>query len=251
MHYSREQQVQPEESSVEFVTNAADTATESPGWRQVLAFRLREMVLLRAFGAMSFMVVFFIAYIHLLHDPIFPVTTMPLTPIDHWIGFEPSALFLYITLWVYVLLPPALLPTRSILISYGLAIGALCTIGLLIFLFWPTAVPAPKIDWARYPAVAMLKGVDGAGNACPSLHVATAVFSGIWLHCLLRDVRSPVLLQLFNVFWCLAIVYSTMATKQHVFLDVAAGAMLGIVMAIMALTWLLPSLYDRKCLAPS
>ena len=27
-----------------------------------------------------------------------------------------------------------------------------------------------------------LKSMDASGNACPSLHVATAVFSGIWLH---------------------------------------------------------------------
>jgi len=32
---------------------------------------------------------------------------------------------------------------------------------------------------------------------------------------------------LLNVAWCLGIVYSTLATKQHVLLDVIPGALLG------------------------
>lgn len=210
-------------------------------WHQVLARRAREMVMLKAFGTTLFMVLFFIAYLHLLHDPVFAVTIMPLTPVDHWIGFEPGALFAYVTLWVYVSLPPALMPDRRTLVGYGLAVGALCIVGLLVFLFWPTAVPTPRVDWGSYPGFSMLKGVDGTGNACPSLHVATAVFSAIWLHRLLRDIRSPQALLLFNTFWCLAIVYSTMATKQHVFIDVLAGAALGGFAALLSLAWLMPA----------
>lgn len=234
-----EPQVDSEEAVAGYFPESEDVPVE-PRWHRVLARRAVEMVPLKAFGTMAFMVVFFVAYIHLLRDPVFAVTIMPLTPVDHWIGFEPSALFVYITLWVYVSLPPALMPNRRLLIGYGLAVGGLCLAGLLVFLFWPTAVPAPRVDWGSYPGFSMLKGVDGTGNACPSLHVATAVFSGIWLHRLLRDIRSPVPLLLFNALWCLAIVYSTMATKQHVFLDAAAGATLGILAALLSLAWLLP-----------
>jgi len=213
-----------------------------PVWHQVLARRAREMMLLKAFGTTLFMVLFFIAYLHLLHDPVFAVTIMPLTPVDHWIGFEPGALFAYVTLWVYVSLPPALMPDRRTLVGYGVAVGALCVVGLLAFLFWPTAVPTPRVDWGSYPGFSMLKGVDGTGNACPSLHVATAVFSAIWLQRLLRDIRSPQALLLFNAFWCAAIVYSTMATKQHVFIDVLAGTALGVVAALLSLAWLKPGM---------
>jgi len=219
--------------------------TPDQSWQGALYERFFVLAPLKAFGTMFFMVLFFMAYLKLLHDPVFAVTTMPLTPVDHWIVFEPSSLMLYLSLWVYVSLPPALLPNRQILVGYGLAIAGLCAIGLLIFLFFPTAVPTPHIDWAKYPDFHLLKGVDGTGNACPSLHVATAAFSGIWLSRLLRDMRCPGYFQIINTLWCLAIIYSTMATKQHVFLDVVAGGLLGIIMALLSLAWLQPNNQKR------
>ena len=91
-----------------------------------------------------------------------------------------------------------------------------CLAALLVFYFWPTIVPAANIDWALYPDVNFLKNVDASGNACPSLHVATAIFSGIWLHHLLRRFCAPLWLLSFNAAWCIGIVYSALATRQHV-----------------------------------
>jgi len=106
---------------------------------------------------------------------------------------------------------------------------------LIGFYFWPTAVPAAHIDWAQYPGVDFLKSMDASGNACPSLHVATAVFSGIWLHHLLRRFGAPLWILLFNGVWCIGIVYSTVATRQHVAVDVLAGLMLGVLGAYLSL----------------
>ena len=103
------------------------------------------------------------------------------------------------------------------------------------FYFWPTAVPAADIDWARYPEVGFLKNVDAAGNAFPSLHVATAIFSGIWLDHLLRRFGAPLWSRLFNWMWCIGIIYSTLATRQHVAVDVWAGLVLGGVAAWLSL----------------
>jgi membrane-associated phospholipid phosphatase len=75
--------------------------------------------------------------------------------------------------------------------------------------------------------VGFLKNVDAAGNAFPSLHVATAIFSGIWLDCLLRRFGAPRWSLLFNWMWCIGIIYSTLATRQHVAVDVWGGLMLG------------------------
>ena len=72
-----------------------------------------------------------------------------------------------------------------------------------------------------------LKNMDASGNACPSLHVATAIFSGLWLHHLLRHFGAPTWILLFNWLWCIGIIYSTLATRQHVAVDVSAGLVLG------------------------
>lgn len=209
------------------------------GWMSEIGHRLITLMPYKAVGTTVFMTAFFVVYLHLLHHPVHPVTLMPLTPIDHWIRFEPWSLPIYLTLWVYVSLAPALIESKRVLFGYAAAIGAVCIVGLVIFWLWPTAVPAPQIDWAQFPGFGALKNVDGTGNACPSLHVATAVFSGFWLHQLLRLSRAPSWLLIFNVLWCAAIIYSTMATKQHVFLDVAAGVVLGAVGAIFSLKLLL------------
>jgi len=156
---------------------------------------------------------------------------MPITAVDRFVDFEPLALPAYLSLWLYVSLPPLLMQTRSEIIEYGVWIGSLCLVALAIFYFWPSAVPPANIDWSKYPSVGFLKGVDAAGNACPSLHVATAVFSAFWLHRHLPSVGLGRGSRLLNAFWCVAIIYSTMATKQHVAVDVAAGCALGSVVA--------------------
>jgi membrane-associated phospholipid phosphatase len=184
------------------------------------------------------MTLFFVAYFGVLHHPLFPVTTMPFTTMDRLICFRPEALPLYLSLWFYVSLVPALLIDRRELVSYALATAGISVIGLVIFLLWPTTVYWPDADWSQHPAFAFLQSVDATGNACPSLHVAFAVFTAVWLHRLLRQMGAGRTMSVFNGLWCLGILYSTVAIRQHVLLDVFAGAGLGAVAAGIQLRWL-------------
>ena len=210
------------------------TGPQTPWYRQVAAV-IPLHLHLKSLGTMLFISLFFGAYFYLLKDPAYPTTVMPVTLLDRLIGFQPLSLPIYLSLWVYVSLPPALLATRRDLYGYGLAMAGTCLAGLIIFYFWPTAVPAANIDWAQYPDVNFLKSMDASGNACPSLHVATAVFSGIWLHHLLRRFGAPLWILLVNSTWCIGIVYSTIATRQHVAMDVLAGLALGMLGAYLSL----------------
>jgi membrane-associated phospholipid phosphatase len=211
-----------------------ENSRQTPWYRQAAAVIPRH-VYLKSIGTTLFISLFFGAYFYLLKDPAYPTTVMPITLLDRQIGFQPLALPMYISLWVYVSLPPALLATRRELYGYGLAMAGTCLAGLIVFYFWPTTVPAADIDWAQYPDVAFLKSMDASGNACPSLHVATAVFSGIWLHHLLRGFGAPLWILTFNWIWCTGIVYSALATRQHVAVDVLAGLALGVLAAYLSL----------------
>ena len=208
----------------------------TPWYRQIAAVIPRHIAL-KSVGTMLFIGLFFGAYFYLLKDPAYPTTVMPLTLLDHLIGFQPQSLPLYISLWLYVSLPPALLATKRELYGYGLSMAVTCTAALIIFYFCPTAVPAAHINWALYPDMNSLKNMDDSGNACPSLHVATAVFSGFWLHYLLRRFDAPLWLLAFNLTWCIGILYSTLATRQHVALDVLAGIALGMSSAYLSLRY--------------
>ena len=211
------------------------SSSQALPWHLQLLARMKCHFFLKGFGITIFMWVFFAGYFYVLKHPLFPVTEMPLTMLDDAVEFKPGTLFLYVSLWLYVSLPPALQANRHDLIYYGVAIGILCITGLAFFLFWPTAVPVAHIDWLHHYGFSILKGVDASGNACPSLHVATAVFSGVWLNRILREINAPRALRAFNWLWCVGIVYSTLATKQHVALDMLAGAVLGLAAAFLSL----------------
>lgn len=207
---------------------------QTPWYRQIAAAIIRH-VYLKSMGIPLFIGLFFGAYFYVLKVPAYPTTVMPITWLDPVISFQPWAMSMYVSLWVYVSLAPSWLSTRRELYRYGVGMGGTCLAGLIVFYFWPTAVPAAEIDWARYPGVEFLKNVDAAGNAFPSLHVATALFSGIWLDYLLRRFGAPRWSRLVNWLWCIGIIYSTLATRQHVAVDVWGGLMLGGVAAWLSL----------------
>ena len=219
------------------VVSLAPASSASRRWTADIALRLRRHFMLKLVGTTAFTWLFFIGYFELLRHPAYPVVVMPLTALDHLIPFQPQALFAYLSLWLYIGIAPGLQLSFRELAVYGLWIGALCVTGLALFYFWPTQVPPLALDVSGFPGFAMLQGVDAAGNACPSMHVAVAMFTVLRIEQLLRQARVPLLLRLVNGTWFAAIVYSTLAIKQHVVLDAAAGALLGIAFALPSLRW--------------
>ncbi len=203
-------------------------------WHAELLARCLKLWFFKSTGTTIFMVLFFLGYFYVQRMPIYPVTTMPTAGLDDFIGFWPPAFYLYASLWLYTSLVPALQPTFMQLVGYGCAIGSLCLSGLGIFFFFPTAVPfSASAAWFNDSSTALLRQIDLAGNACPSLHVATAVFTATCLHTILRELRCPTWVKASNWVWCLLIVYSTMGIKQHVMWDVLAGTALGLFFSVL------------------
>ena len=212
-------------------------STPAAAWKADLGRRVRRHLPLKFVGISAFMWIFFLGYFHTLRFPVHPVLEMPLTALDRMIPFQPQALLAYVSLWVYIGVAPGLLLTLRELIVYGLWAAALCIAGLACFYFWPTAVPPRTVDVTGLPGFALLQGVDAAGNACPSLHVATAMFTAVWVHRLLGIIQTPAALRWLNVLWFVAIAWSTVAIRQHVVLDAVAGAALGGLFAAVAIRW--------------
>lgn len=211
----------------------SDSNRPAKSWHQEIGPRVRKLWFAKMAGTTLGISAFFVAYFWVLKHPFFAVTTMPLIALDRWVAFRPEAFFLYVSLWLYVSLAPALLKNGREVLSYGLATAVLSVLGLGIFMLWPTTVPSFALDWSAHPSLAFLKTVDVAGNACPSLHVAFAVFTALWLERTLREMGERGVVRSANVLWCLGIVYSTLAIRQHVALDVLAGALLGAAVALL------------------
>jgi len=219
----------------------APQAIGGTGWQRTIVRRVGTHTLLKASSTMIGIAVFFAAYFWVLGHPIGDVTTMPVLALDHWLAFEFAAMPLYLSLWIYLSLGPALLPDRRALLRYGVACAVIAVVGLLLFLAWPTKVPPltaeVAAEVANHAGMAVLRGVDMSGNACPSLHVAFAVFAAVGLARELRAIGAARWLRVLSALWCVGIVYSTLATRQHVVLDVLAGALLGALVALVHAGW--------------
>lgn len=191
-------------------------------WRRVRSYPVEKSL-----GPTISITVFFVVYFYVLNNPSFASQPMPVLPIDRWLPVIPWSAWVYFSLWVFICAPQALMVDRRIMLYYLGGALLMSIIGLSIFFFYPTSVPVWDIDWSRYPELAFLKSSDSAGNACPSLHVGFAMFSGCWLVWMIRRLSLSPVWWVFGILWGLAIIISTMTTKQHVLLDVIFGLLLG------------------------
>ncbi|MDP9044858.1 MAG: phosphatase PAP2 family protein [Pseudomonadota bacterium] len=213
------------------------TTPHAAAWRTELTRRARHLFLLKLVGTSAWIWVFFLCYFHLLRHPMFAVTRMPLTALDALVPFQPLMLGPYLSLWLYVGIAPGLMPNFRALLTYGLWTAGLCLAGLAFFCLWPTAVPPETSRVSDLLGLRMLQDIDANGNACPSMHVAFAMFSCLWIEHILGRAGAPTWLRSVNVAWFLAITWSTLAIRQHVVLDALAGGALGAAFAGTSLLW--------------
>ena len=173
------------------------------------------------------MAVFFVCYFLLQYFPVFRVWEVPETTLDRLIGFQPDAIWLYLSLFPYVSLPALMLDNKRDLVVCCVVLSGLCLVGLMFFLLWPTCILPPEIDVMQHKNFGPLLFVDKPRNVCPSLHAAFAVFAAMFTHRLASQLGNPRLIRWVSWCWCLGILYSTLATKQHVAIDIYAGTLLG------------------------
>jgi hypothetical protein len=206
----------------------ATQCADPVAWHRKLVLRLTAHLRFKLVAGGVMTIAFFTAYFLLQRFPVFAVTEIPVTSVDRIIGVHPNAVFLYLSLWLYIPIYPWLTDDRRELVLYCRTLGGLCLLGIVTFFFSPTSVPPLRSSEAYQPALHFLDTIDGLMNACPSLHATFAVFSGLCNQRLLRRLGDRGLLGGANWIWCGGILYATLATKQHVLIDMICGGMLGI-----------------------
>jgi membrane-associated phospholipid phosphatase len=206
-------------------------------WAVELCNRIRNSFFRTTISTTLLTGLFFIAYFWVQRHPAYTPVMMPQTALDLSIPFQAPALLAYVSVWIYIGFGPGLQRTVREFTVYGLWLCGLCISGLGIFYFWPTQVPRLALAATSFPGFATLHRIDESGNACPSMHVAVAVFTMVRVDEVLRSMRVPTQMRLINAGWFAAIVYSTLAIKQHLLIDVGAGASLGLIFALMSLRW--------------
>jgi membrane-associated phospholipid phosphatase len=169
---------------------------------------------------------FWIGYTLLGHHAFFPLWVIPETALDRWVPFQPEGwAWVYLSQFVFVGVLPWLLATREAIHRYGRGILLMALLSFGCFLFFPSRGPRP-VEVGASTAMQMIAAYDGHLNACPSLHAAFLAYMALLAWRMFGRV-APWGTVLTAGAWGLAILYSTLATKQHYALDLAAGLVVG------------------------
>ncbi|EDY20940.1 phosphoesterase PA-phosphatase related [Chthoniobacter flavus Ellin428] len=156
----------------------------------------------------------------------FPLRPVPMTWLDRHIPFQPSPWgWIYLSQFSFTAVVPWLLTTRDGIRRYVAGFVIMMVVSFLIYLFLPTIAPWPADGGSTVPMYIILHG-SGPMNAIPSLHAAFLIYMGALAWRMFGRV-TPFWVILVAIVWGGAILYSTIATRQHYALDLAAGMVLG------------------------
>jgi membrane-associated phospholipid phosphatase len=170
-----------------------------------------------------------VIYFVIQRNILFPTWQMPKTFIDRIIPFRPHWVWIYLSLYVLSPIGAILTRSRENLIRYTIGVAFYSVVGFVCFVLFPVAAPRPAMA-SGDPLYDHLILYDRVYNSVPSLHAACGIFAVLYLAHISRDSLPR---QLRNVLlaaawlWYGLILYSTIATRQHYFLDLPPGILLG------------------------
>lgn len=163
---------------------------------------------------------------------------MPLG-IDTLIPFSATAIWLYLSFFLLVPLGYLLVPlsrlhwlTRSMQLT-ALVAGA-------VYLLWPTTMSYPQDMGTGISSILLgwLIAVDSSQNCFPSLHMALTVLAVQAI-----AATRQRLITVLCVLWAIAIAFSIIQLRRHLFIDLVGGAVLA-----WCCSWLASRLLMRKTL---
>lgn len=158
-------------------------------------------------------------------------TLLPPSALDRAIPFSPSAIWLYLSFFLIVPAGYLLAPLQRIkwltLAMQLTALGAGA-----VYLLWPTTMAYPQNDGVGISAqlLAALTQVDSPQNCLPSLHMALTVLA-VWS---LSDGERKMRTALWML-WGVAIAFSILQLRRHLFVDLAGGVLLALFAGWLAL----------------
>ena len=169
------------------------------------------------------LVVFYIPYlivnhIHVVHQKI------PLIPGEDQIPFIPWTIIVYLSVFLQGIIVFWKVQ-KYVFPNIFKLMGLIVLMHLLIFLLFPTEYPRECYQ-SNNIFMVIFRSVDTHANCFPSLHVAVPLVFGV---CYQYGVRYKTKISVV-IFWCwsVAIIVSTITTKQHYIWDVVAACVLDI-----------------------
>lgn len=188
--------------------------------------RFKSELRLKLFLLVALNVIVWTPYIMLQRIHFFEPTEMPLSFLDRAVPFIPSAVWIYFSIYALMPIGPFLMNNREHIFRYSFGVVAISAFAAFIFFFWPTICLRPSAP-AADPLYRALISIDRPSHAFPSLHAAFAVFSCLCVVEVGRGLGWNRSRQIGFIMWTALILIATLATRQHVLVDVVAGSILG------------------------
>lgn len=153
-------------------------------------------------------------------DELIPFNQYMIIPYAIWYAWFPGWLLFF------------LLRSREDFLKLALVMFSGMTISLLIYVGWPNGIdlrePITGNDICS-KALRLIREADTPYGVCPSIHISTITAIAL----VMKDTKLPDFTPTVKGYCtviALLIAWSTMATKQHSIVDVAAGAVLSVVL---------------------
>jgi hypothetical protein len=175
-------------------------------------------------------------YYSLQRWPFFPAIVLEPGAIDRAIPFLQGAAWVYLSLFLLLIVAVIAIRRPGDIGRFALDVAFIGLVSDLFFLFCPTSVPRPPGP-ATDRAYRLVVGVDYPSNACPSLHASLGVYSALWCNRMLAGSRAAWLWRAGLWTWTMAILYATLALRQHVLVDLLAGAALATAVYALSGRW--------------
>lgn len=162
-------------------------------------------------------------------------TLLTQTAFDHKIPFNPNMMAWYVSFFIFI--PAAFLSAPWLRVKQmGLAMQLSGVVAACVFVFYPTAVAAPILEQTGWQSTLLLlfRQYDSSKNCLPSLHAALTLIAAWGL---VGSFAQPkhLLKKALSLIWAGLIVYSIVAVRRHLLIDVAAaGLALGLCAILIA-----------------
>ena len=175
-----------------------------------------------------FLVCFAVGYGFTNRFPVFAPKLLPLGSIDHFFGFHPWTVWIYMSDYFLIFMPLFLVHDKDFFKTMIKGFMWNFIIHFSIFFFFPTTMIRPALIENNFTNFAfnILRTFDTPNNCFPSQHVSLCfvVASCFWHY---NRKSAPIFL-----LWASAIAVSTMTTKQHYFLDVLGGLIVALMIDV-------------------
>ena len=164
-------------------------------------------------------VCFIVGYGYTNRFPVFIPKTLPWTSVDHFFGFHPWTIWIYLSDYILIFLPAILVTNLHVMKRLLKAYLVNFAIHFPIFFFFPTTLSRPALVENNFltQVFHLLWTADTAVNCFPSQHVSLCfvVALGFWNY---RRNWAWIM-----IVWSVLISLSTLTTKQHYAWDVVGG----------------------------